>query len=118
MSDRRIVVVGASAAGLRCACRVRRLQPGWSVTVVEANDVFSYGACGLPYVLSGDIEELAVLRRTPYGVDRDIGYFESVKGIEILAPYRATAIDPDGRTLSVAGTGGERVLDEQTICAQ
>ena len=27
------------------------------MTVVEANDVFSYGACGMPYVLSGDIEE-------------------------------------------------------------
>ena len=78
---KRIVIVGASAAGLRCACRLRRLQPEWSITVVEANEVFSYGACGLPYVLSGDIDELAALRRTVYGVERDDEYFAAVKGI-------------------------------------
>jgi NADPH-dependent 2,4-dienoyl-CoA reductase/sulfur reductase-like enzyme/rhodanese-related sulfurtransferase len=113
MNDRgrKIVVVGGSAAGLRCACRVKRLQPGWSVTVVDANEVFSYGACGMPYVLSGDIEELGALRRTPYGVDRDADYFATVKGIEVLAPWRATAVDTDDRTLVVVGPDGERVLE-------
>ena len=100
-NSKKIVIVGASAAGLRCACRVKRLQPDWSVTVVEANDVFSYGACGMPYVLSGDIEELGVLRRTPYGTDRDADYFASVKGVEVLAPWRATAIDPEAKTLTI-----------------
>ncbi len=110
-SSKKIVIVGASAAGLRCACRIKRLQPDWSVTVVEANEVFSYGACGMPYVLSGDIEELGVLRRTPYGTDRDVDYFGSVKGVEVLAPWRATAIDPEARTLTIAGDAEERVLE-------
>lgn len=111
MTTKRIVIVGASASGLRCACRVKRLQPDWPVTVVEANEVFSYGACGMPYVLSGDIEELGVLRRTPYGAERDIDYFASVKGIEILAPWRATAVDPGARTLTIVGDDEERALD-------
>jgi len=109
--SRKIVVVGASAAGLRCACRVRRLQPDWTVTVVEANDVFSYGACGMPYVLSGDIEELAALRRTPYGADRDVDYFGSSKGVQVLAPWRASAVDLEARSLTVEGATGERLLD-------
>jgi NADPH-dependent 2,4-dienoyl-CoA reductase/sulfur reductase-like enzyme/rhodanese-related sulfurtransferase len=108
---KRIVVVGASAAGLRCACRVKRLQPGWSVVAVEANGVFSYGACGMPYVLSGDIEELGVLRRTPYGADRDADYFSSVKDVEVLAPWRAVAIDAEAQTLTITKSGDERVLD-------
>jgi NADPH-dependent 2,4-dienoyl-CoA reductase/sulfur reductase-like enzyme/rhodanese-related sulfurtransferase len=108
---KKIVIVGASAAGLRCACRVKRLQPGWSVTVVEANDVFSYGACGMPYVLSGDIEELGVLRRTPYGTDRDADYFSSVKGIEVVSPWRATAIDPEAKTLTIAGLSAQRLIE-------
>ncbi len=107
---KKIVIVGASAAGLRCACRVKRLQPGWSVMVVEANEVFSYGACGMPYVLSGDIEELGVLRRTPYGTDRDAEYFASVKGVEVLAPWRAVAIDAEARALTITRSGDERVL--------
>jgi NADPH-dependent 2,4-dienoyl-CoA reductase/sulfur reductase-like enzyme/rhodanese-related sulfurtransferase len=82
-----------------------------TVTVVEANDVFSYGACGMPYVLSGDIEELGVLRRTPYGTDRDADYFSSAKGVEVLAPWRATAIDPEVKTLTIESEAEERVLE-------
>ena len=111
VSSRKIVVVGASAAGLRCACRIRRLRPDWPVTVVEAGDVFSYGACGMPYVLSGDIEELAALRRTPYGTDRDADFFRGAKGVEVLAPWRAVAVDPEARTLTLAGRDGERTLE-------
>ena len=113
MSERakRIVIIGASAAGLRCACRVKRLQPSWSVKVVEANEVFSYGACGMPYVLSGDIEDLGALRRTPYGTDRDADYFGPVKGVEIFSPWRATAIDSEAKTLTITGADGDRVLE-------
>ena len=108
---KRIVIVGASAAGLRCACRLRRLQPEWSITVVEANEVFSYGACGLPYVLSGDIDELAALRRTVYGVERDDEYFAAVKGVEVQAPWRATSVDTQAGTLHIEGPEGERELE-------
>jgi NADPH-dependent 2,4-dienoyl-CoA reductase/sulfur reductase-like enzyme/rhodanese-related sulfurtransferase len=113
MSDdaKRVVIVGASAAGLRCACRLRRLQPEWPITVVDAGEVFSYGACGLPYVLSGDIEELGALRRTPYGVDRDIDFFASFKGVEVLAPWKATAIDVDAQSLHIEGAEGGRDLE-------
>jgi len=108
---KRIVIVGASAAGLRCACRLRRLQPEWSITVVDANDVFSYGACGLPYVLSGDIDELMALRRTVYGAERDADYFANVKGIEVLAPWRATAVNAEARTLHIEADGEARDLE-------
>ena len=33
---REVLIVGASAAGLRCACRLARLQPDWRVRVLEA----------------------------------------------------------------------------------
>lgn len=103
----RVVIVGASAAGLRCACRLRRLQPDRLVTVVEANPVFSYAACGLPYVLSGDIDELAALNRTVYGADRDAEYFHRVKGVEVWSPWRAVAADPEARTVRIEGPSGE-----------
>jgi len=106
---RRVVVVGASAAGLRCACRLKRLQPTWSVQVVESREVFSYGACGLPYVLSGDIDSLEALRRTSYGLIRDVSYFASHKGVEVLAGWRAEAAG-EGR-LRLVGSEGERELE-------
>lgn len=72
MSDpvHRVLIVGASAAGLRCASRLARLKPAWQITVVEAQESFSYAACGLPYVLSGDVPRADDLRRTADGVLR------------------------------------------------
>ncbi len=107
---RRVVVVGASAAGLRCAARLKRLLPDCRVTVVEERAAFSYAACGLPYVLSGDIAELDDLRRTAYGAIRDRRYFEAVKGIELLEGHRAVAVDPDRRLVTVEGPSGPHEL--------
>jgi NADPH-dependent 2,4-dienoyl-CoA reductase/sulfur reductase-like enzyme/rhodanese-related sulfurtransferase len=105
-----VVVVGASAAGLRCACRLARLKPGWTVRVVESREIFSYAACGLPYVLSGDIGAPEALRRTDYGVTRDAEYFARVKGVEVLTTHRATALDIAGRSLKVLGPHGAEDL--------
>ncbi len=114
----RVVIVGASAAGLRCAARLRRLQPERPITVVEQSAVFSVAACGMPYVLSGDIADANTLRKTGDGALRDAHYFEAVKGIEILAETRAEAVDAAGHTLRVSGAAGERELPwEQLVLA-
>ncbi len=109
-SRRRVVIVGASAAGLRCACRLARLRPHWELTVVEERSVFSYGACGLPYVLSGDIPSLERLRQTTWGATRDAEFFARCKGVHVLSQCRATAVDPAGRILLVEGADGPAEL--------
>jgi NADPH-dependent 2,4-dienoyl-CoA reductase/sulfur reductase-like enzyme/rhodanese-related sulfurtransferase len=116
---RRVVIVGASAAGLRCAARLARLRPGWTVTVLEQREVFSYAACGLPYVLSGDVDEAAALRRTSDGAVRDAGYFAAVKGVTVLAGRRAEAIDAAGHALTVTGPDGrgERLEWDELVLA-
>jgi len=105
-APRRVVIVGASAAGLRCACRLARLRPDWTVQVVEARQVFSYAACGLPYVLSGDIGDREALRATDFGVSRDADFFARYKGVEILAGHRAVALDLSRRVLQAEGPAG------------
>ncbi len=106
-----VVIVGASAAGLRCASRLVRLRPRWRVTVVEARESFSYAACGMPYVLSGDITDLEALHRTADGATRDGDYFRGAKGVEVLAGWRAVAIDTAEQELRIRG-GDNR---EQTL---
>jgi NADPH-dependent 2,4-dienoyl-CoA reductase/sulfur reductase-like enzyme/rhodanese-related sulfurtransferase len=109
-SDRAVVVVGASAAGLRCACRLARLQPGWQVGVVEARPVFSYAACGLPYVLSGEITDPVALRQTHYQAVRDARFFAEQKGVTVLSGWRATEIRLAEGLLKVESPEGERQL--------
>ncbi len=108
MSERRVVIVGASAAGLRCACRLSRLRPEWSITVVERRDTFSIAACGLPYLLSGDVESLDELRRTGDGALRDEAYFRDVKGVAVRSRTSAEAIDTQARLLTVKAADGSR----------
>lgn len=106
-SSPHVVVVGGSAAGLKCASRLARIAPGWRVTVVEERREFSYAACGLPYVLSGDVDDPNALRRTADGALRDEAYFARVKGLQLRVGWRATAIDPERRLLHLRSAAGE-----------
>jgi NADPH-dependent 2,4-dienoyl-CoA reductase/sulfur reductase-like enzyme/rhodanese-related sulfurtransferase len=103
-------VVGASAAGLRCACRLARLKPDWDITVLEARETFSYAACGLPYVLSGDIPGSEPLLLTEYGLPRDEDYFSGHKQVKVLGGHRVLGIDTAARRISAAGPEGEKEL--------
>ncbi len=105
------MIVGASAAGLRCACRLARLRPKWPITVVEERETFSVAACGLPYVLSGDVASAASLQTTSDGALRDAAYFAAVKGVEVLSG-RVTAVDVGAGLLTCEGPGSERVALE------
>lgn len=103
---RRVAVVGASAAGLKCACRLARVQPEWRITVVEKRSIFSFAACPLPYVLPGDVDDAERLRRTQYGALRDPRYCARVKGVEVMAGWRATRIFAEDRTVEITDHGG------------
>jgi NADPH-dependent 2,4-dienoyl-CoA reductase/sulfur reductase-like enzyme/rhodanese-related sulfurtransferase len=92
----RIVAVGANAAGLRAAARAKRLLPNAAVTVIDRGKFISYGACGMPYLVSGDIEAADKLRETPYGLIRDPDFFRKAKGLEIVIQTEVERIDREG----------------------
>lgn len=93
----RIVAVGANAAGLRAAARAKRLLPNAAVTVIDRGKFISYGACGMPYLISGDIETADKLRETAYGVIRDPDFFRKAKGLEAVVQTEVERIDREGR---------------------
>jgi NADPH-dependent 2,4-dienoyl-CoA reductase/sulfur reductase-like enzyme/rhodanese-related sulfurtransferase len=92
-----IVAVGANAAGLRAAARAKRLLPDATVTVIDRGKYISYGACGMPYLVSGDIETADKLRETAYGVIRDPDFFQKAKGLEVVVQTEVERIDREGR---------------------
>ena len=106
----RIVVIGASAAGLRAAARARRLLPGVQITVIDKDNLVSYGACGMPYFISGDIPSADRLRETPYGLIRDIDFFREAKGIGVITETVVERIDRENkRVLCQSLNTGESV---------
>ena len=97
----KIVIVGGVAAGPKAAARARRLDPQASITILEKGDYISYSACGLPFLISGEIPDVKHLLASPVGVMRDVDYFRQVKDINFLTGKEVLAIDRAAKAVKV-----------------
>lgn len=50
------VIIGGVAAGMSAAMEIYRKDEQAQITVLEKDEYYSYGQCGLPYVISGVVE--------------------------------------------------------------
>ncbi len=108
----KIVVIGGVAAGPKAASRARRLAPDAEITLIEKDKILSYAGCGLPYYISGMVEDRNELMATPIGVLRDPEFFAKVKNINVLNLTEAVKIDRKAKTVEVRSvtTGETQVL--------
>ena len=109
---RKIVVIGGVACGPKAACRAKRLDPSLEVVIVEKGEEISYGACGLPFYLEGEVPDVKDLTTTPVGVVRDVNFFKAVKGVDVLLNTEAISIDRKKKEVLVKNVkdGGEQTL--------
>lgn len=104
----RVVVIGGVAAGPKAASRILRVRPDAEVTLFEQGRFLSYAGCGLPYYVSGVIQEQRQLMETPVGVLRDSAFFANVKHFHVRDRTRVTAIDRSAKTVAYeSGETGE-----------
>jgi len=54
----KIVIIGGVAAGTSAAAKIRRTDEDAAITIYEKDRHVSYGTCGLPYYVSGRIENI------------------------------------------------------------
>ncbi len=97
----KILIIGGVAAGPKTACRVKRLMPDAEVTVIDMDSLISYGGCGIPYFVSGDVSDEKELRSTSFHVVRDEAFFHDAKGVTMLTRTRALAIDRQKKTVRI-----------------
>ena len=97
----RVVVIGAVALGPKAASRFKRLMPEAEVTLIDQSSRISYGGCGIPYYISGEVNRVEELQTTPYGTVRDAVFFKTHKGVTALTQTRATVIDRSAKTVAV-----------------
>jgi len=88
-----VVIIGAVALGPKAACRFKRLAPDARVTMIDRDAVVSYGGCGIPYFISGDVSDLKELRTTSFKLVRDEAFFQDCKDVELLTRTEALKID-------------------------
>ena len=107
-----VVVIGGVALGPKAACRFKRLMPEGRVTLIDQSDRISYGGCGIPFFVSGEVDQIEALQSTPYGALRDEAFFRNAKGVDVLARTRALAVDRQNKTVHVEdlASGETRVI--------
>lgn len=93
---RRLAIIGGDAAGMSAAAQARRMRSRRELEIVafERGAYTSYSACGLPYFVSGIVQELdQLIARTPEQ-HRD-------NGIDVRIHHEVTAIDVSASTITV-----------------
>jgi NADPH-dependent 2,4-dienoyl-CoA reductase/sulfur reductase-like enzyme len=98
----RLVVIGADAAGMSAASQARRRRPDLEIVALERGEWTSYAACGIPYLVGGDVASLDDLVALSPQQLRD------GKGIDVRMRHEATAIDTDAAEVEVRNLDADR----------
>lgn len=88
------VIIGGDAAGMSAAMQLYRHDPDAHITVLEKGSIYSYGQCGLPYVVGGLIDS------TDDVIARTVETFRTKYGIDARIRHEATDVDADQKTVS------------------
>jgi NADPH-dependent 2,4-dienoyl-CoA reductase/sulfur reductase-like enzyme/rhodanese-related sulfurtransferase len=87
MTKKRVVIVGGVAGGATCAARLRRLDEGAEIIVLDRGPYVSFANCGLPYYVGNVIHgEAKLLLATP-------ALFRERFNIEVRTRNEVAAID-------------------------
>lgn len=101
-TPRKIVVLGADAAGMSAAHQALRSarSAGEAVEVVglEKSTYTSYSACGLPYLVAGDVDEFGELVARSPEQHREMG-------VDLRTGAEVTAVDVDRRVVDYRQDG-------------
>ncbi|MCX7828214.1 MAG: FAD-dependent oxidoreductase [Thermanaerothrix sp.] len=102
---RKVVIIGADAAGMSAASQLRRLDRDVEILAFEKGHYTSYSACGIPYLVGGLIKDpLRLISRTPEGF--------AAMGIEVRTRSEVTHIDTTTRTVEVLELDAGRTYRE------
>jgi NADPH-dependent 2,4-dienoyl-CoA reductase/sulfur reductase-like enzyme len=91
----RLVVIGGDAGGMTAATQARRLRPDLDIVALERGHRTSYSACGIPYLVGGEVTSVdALVVRTPQQLREQ-------HRIDVRLRHEAMAIDFDRREVEV-----------------
>jgi NADPH-dependent 2,4-dienoyl-CoA reductase/sulfur reductase-like enzyme len=90
----RLIIIGGCAAGMSAASKARRLNPDLEIVVYEKTSFVSYASCGLPYYVSGLIQDHnKLVVRTPAQFAK--------QGIKVHLHHEVTEVDTENRRVQV-----------------
>ncbi|MEG1603159.1 MAG: FAD-dependent oxidoreductase [Cloacibacillus sp.] len=109
----KILVIGGVAAGTKAAAKLKREDRSADVLILVKDEEISYAGCGLPYYLSGVIENRSsLIVNTPEK-------FSALTGARVLTGKEAVALDRTAKKVTVvdvkSGQNEEYLYDKLVI---
>lgn len=96
---KKFLIIGANAAGLSAASKIKRIDKDAEVTVLEKGNFISYGSCGLPYFVAGIAKRVEDLYHfTPESI-------KEKRGIDVFIHTKAKSIDKDKKVVHAIREG-------------
>jgi NADPH-dependent 2,4-dienoyl-CoA reductase/sulfur reductase-like enzyme/rhodanese-related sulfurtransferase len=106
-SAKKVLIVGGVAGGASVAARARRLSEDAHIVVIERGSFVSYANCGLPFHVSGEIEDReSLLVQTPQGLKNRFG-------LDVRTRCEAIGIDRANRQLELRDLETNEVYTER-----
>jgi len=93
--SKKYVIIGGDAAGMSAASKIRRMQPESELVVFEKGQHISFAACGMPYWISGVIEDGSNLQVLTPEMARE------KRDIDVRIGHEVTKIDASSKTIVV-----------------
>ena len=99
-----VIIIGAVALGPKAACRFKRLEPESNVIMVDSDNLISYGGCGIPYLISGDVSTPDQLQSTSFHMVRDEKFFQDTKDIDVITNTEVISINRKKKSVLLQNT--------------
>ncbi len=107
INKKKILVIGGVAAGTSAASKAKRVNPDSDVKIIQDEPVVSYGACGIPYVIEGIIDDFEEL------IERSPATFKKEHDIDVIVNTRAQKILPsEQRVFTTNLKDGKQIVFE------
>ncbi|MDD1767162.1 MAG: FAD-dependent oxidoreductase [Methanomassiliicoccales archaeon] len=91
---RKIIVIGAGAAGMHAASTARAKSKDAEVTVFTEDEHIAYSPCAIPFVLEGKIKNFeSIVMHTP-------DFYQKERNITVHTKTKVTGVDMDKKTVT------------------
>lgn len=103
---KKIVIVGAVAGGATAASQLRFYDKDSHIVLFDQDETMSYGACGMPYVIGGEIQDAdQLIAATPEE-------FKSKRNIDVYLKHRVTNINRQQKVVEVLNLETQQSFEE------
>ena len=105
----KIVIIGGVAGGMSAATRLRRLMEDAEIIVFEKGPFVSFANCGLPYFVSGEIDEREkLLVQTPEALAARFR-------LDVRPNHEVVNISPEEKQVEVVANGQKETVEYDAL---